>query len=573
MKRIITMLAAVFCLSSAQAQLSDGHKASDFTVTSLNGAQTINLYSWLDSGYYVYLDVSATWCGPCWNFHNSHALKDLWTTYGPGTATNNVRVIYVEGDANTTDNDMNGLTTGSQGNWMTGATYPMCNPPSASATTINNQYEIGYFPTLYVICPGNKAVKELSPSTASGWKTAAQLYAERPTTCPALITVDAKNEAVKSAAGGVNVSCDGNFGGKIVTIKNLGVSNLTSATVTAKSGATTIATQSWTGSLAPHATADVTINITGAPASIGAVTYEVTTTGDGVSANNTATGKLNYYAAAQANNASTAVVEDYQALTALPNQYGFVNDIARSYFGHYPGTNTSSMTGADGATGAKSMFVNFYGVPASQPAGTMVIGNFSNVAGSEPLHFTFDYAHALYNGNEADQLDVVWSADCGTSWNSLWSKSGTNLATAPNKTSSYIPANQSEWRKVFVDLSTANGDNVLVGFKAKSGYGNYAWIDNINIRRSGLSVSNVASTFEMVTYPNPANDAVAVKYTASEATSIVVTDVTGKVVATKTANAGNVSEIINVAELANGLYSITVATPTGVAVRKVHVTH
>jgi Secretion system C-terminal sorting domain len=574
MKRIITMLAGLFCMATAQAQLSDGHKAADFTVTSLNGAQTINLYSWLDSGYYVYLDVSATWCGPCWNFHNSHALKDLWTTYGPGTATNNVRVIYVEGDANTTDDDMNGLTTGSQGNWMTGATYPMCNPPSASATSINNNYEIGYFPTLYVICPGNKTVKELSPSaTGGGWKTAAQLYAERPTTCPTLITVDAKNDNVKSATGGVNVSCDGNFGSKIITIKNLGANNLTACTITAKSGATVLGTQSWSGTLVPYASADVTVTINGAPATVGAVTYEVTATGDGDAANNTLTGKLNYYAPASANNLANPVMEDFQALSAVPSQYGFVTDVARSYFGIYPGTGTSTMVGADGLAAGKSMFVNFYNIPTTAAAGVMVVGNYANPAGSQPLHFLFDWAHAGYNGGEADQLEVVWSADCGSTWTSAWSKTGVDLNTAPNKTSSYIPAAAAEWKKGFADLSNANGDNVLVGFRAKSGYGNYGWIDNINIRRSALGINDLGQSFTLSAYPNPANDNITVKYTANEATTLVVTDVTGKVVVTKVVNSGDVNETINVSEFANGLYSVTVATKQGTAVRKVQVVH
>lgn len=51
--------------------------APDFSVTDLDGNQ-INLYAdILDQGLIAVVDVSATWCGPCWNLHQSHALEDL----------------------------------------------------------------------------------------------------------------------------------------------------------------------------------------------------------------------------------------------------------------------------------------------------------------------------------------------------------------------------------------------------------------------------------------------------------------------------------------------------------------
>ena len=69
MKKFLLSVIALVGFYSANAQLNDGCKAENFTFTALNNNnQVCNLYAWLDSGYVVILDVSATWCGPCWTF-------------------------------------------------------------------------------------------------------------------------------------------------------------------------------------------------------------------------------------------------------------------------------------------------------------------------------------------------------------------------------------------------------------------------------------------------------------------------------------------------------------------------
>ena len=84
MKKIL--LSAILCstlfASKSIAQLPDGSIAPDFTTTDVNG-NTHNLYDYLDQGYSVVMDISATWCGPCWNYHTGGALEDLWANHGP----------------------------------------------------------------------------------------------------------------------------------------------------------------------------------------------------------------------------------------------------------------------------------------------------------------------------------------------------------------------------------------------------------------------------------------------------------------------------------------------------------
>ena len=95
MKRLL-LSALVVCISFnySSAQLANGSIAPDWTLTDVNGTAH-NLYSYLDGSYTVFLDFSAVWCGPCWGYHTSGALEDLYIHHGPSGFPNV--------DANTTN--------------------------------------------------------------------------------------------------------------------------------------------------------------------------------------------------------------------------------------------------------------------------------------------------------------------------------------------------------------------------------------------------------------------------------------------------------------------------------------
>ena len=118
MKHLYTALIALFISLSAAAQLPDGSIAPDFTATDINGDEH-NLYSLLDQGKKVIIDFSATWCPPCWGYHETGALEDIWETYGPD-GTDEVYVFFIEGDDDTNMDDLEGNTSGTMGNWIDG---------------------------------------------------------------------------------------------------------------------------------------------------------------------------------------------------------------------------------------------------------------------------------------------------------------------------------------------------------------------------------------------------------------------------------------------------------------------
>ena len=174
MKQFFLLLA--FCIlgsTTAFAQLPPGTPAPDFTVTDING-ETHHLYDLLDQGYTVYLDFFATWCAPCWSYHNSHAFKNVWDTYGP-PGTNEAFVFSIEGDANTNNACLYGpagCVGGTQGNWVDGVPYPI-----VESSSVRAQYSVNYYPTIYMICPEDKKVYETGQLNMQG------LWAQRGVRC------------------------------------------------------------------------------------------------------------------------------------------------------------------------------------------------------------------------------------------------------------------------------------------------------------------------------------------------------------------------------------------------------
>jgi Secretion system C-terminal sorting domain/SprB repeat/HYR domain len=194
-------------LGQINAQLPDGTIAPDWTETSITG-QSYNLYTMLNQGKVVYLDFSATWCGPCWNYHNTHALRDVYDVHGPA-GDNKARVFFIEGDGSTNTaclSGPSGCVGGTQGNWVAGTTYPIIDDNNENTTAA---YAIAFFPTIYGVCPMNKLVYEIGQLSAAG------LWNWQAAVCPPFMITS--NPVV------TNVLCFGQTNGAIVQTPTNGV--------------------------------------------------------------------------------------------------------------------------------------------------------------------------------------------------------------------------------------------------------------------------------------------------------------------------------------------------------------
>lgn len=142
-------------------QLPNGSDANDFTVQDINGG-TYSLFSKMGANKSACLDFSATWCAPCWSFHQSGVLEQVNNNLSAYTT-----VIFLESDWNTNTNCLygpSGCNNVTQGNWVAGTPYPIADLSSSNGAGVNNDYNIAYYPTLYVISP-DKRVWEIMVRT------------------------------------------------------------------------------------------------------------------------------------------------------------------------------------------------------------------------------------------------------------------------------------------------------------------------------------------------------------------------------------------------------------------------
>jgi PKD repeat protein len=121
-----------------------------------------------------------------------------------------------------------------------------------------------------------------------------------------------------------------------------------------------------------------------------------------------------------------------------------------------------------------------------------------NFTGYSSAQLTFDVAYAAYNATYVDGLDVAVSTDCGATWTTVYSKTGStvaagNLPTAAATTALFVPT-AAQWRTETVSLNSYIGQaNVQIAFKNIAAYGNALYVDNINISGVAAPTPPVAS--------------------------------------------------------------------------------
>lgn len=275
MKKLLLSTAFIAGISGLNAQTPAGTVVNNFTLTDINGTSH-SLFNYLDQGKMVVIDVSATWCGPCWGYHNTGALNDFYNQYGP-TGTNQAMVFFVEGDPTTTSADLNGTGTNTQGNWVAGENMPIIDLTSA-ASFENSGMSIDYFPEMYVICP-NRVILASGVAGAMGTVSNLASYLGQ---CPppASQPIDVAALSYKGSL----VHCEGPYTPK-VQIQNNGTTALTSATITITQGGNTVSTGTYSGNLATYGVA--TVNCTPIPNFMGgSLDILVATNGDVAVSNN-----------------------------------------------------------------------------------------------------------------------------------------------------------------------------------------------------------------------------------------------------------------------------------------------
>lgn len=294
----------------------------------------------------------------------------------------------------------------------------------------------------------------------------------------------------------------------VITIKNIGTDNITSLTITAKFGNGTAVVTNWTGSLAPQAVIDVTLNTMTLNAGINSNLVVYTSNPNGSVDQNTFndTGKL------------AGVV---YPLVTVPYSEGFESTtFAPANWQRYnPNTDmTWERTTAASKTGSASMYINNYDYNANGLSDWM-FSPLVPVKGKDSAFLTFQIAAATYNppdmaNNPTDTLEVLVTSDCGLTYKNVYKKWGKDLVTTGNigVDTGYVPI-ASQWRKdsVFLgDYSNGLTENIQVVFKNTTNFENNIYIDDINIYVKDVN-PNLKRKGVMIN-PNPFKDKFVLEY-------------------------------------------------------------
>jgi hypothetical protein len=384
---------------------------------------------------------------------------------------------------------------------------------------------------------------------------------------PVLVTNDATASAITGLPNGLTCSTTIN---PTFVLENAGSATLTSCTINYQVDNNPAQTMPWTGSLASAGTTNValgSINVSGG----GTHTLSVwpTMPNNMTDYNNAADTKVGTFLIMGTPIASP-LQEGYVSTTFPPTGWGIINAD-----GDAPTWTRRSSTNCGGfAQSSNSAKMDFY----SAPAGTvdeMVAVNI-NMTTASSTTMSFAVAYCQYS-TESDQLDVMVSTDCGATWSNVFSKAGSTLSTKTAQTAAFTPNAASQWRWEYVDLSAyGSATNLIIKFVATSDYGNNLYIDDINLGTVGIAENNNVSNVNI--YPNPfdQNATIGINLSASEEVVVNVYNMTGELVLSQnhgTLAAGQHNIALNGANLADGMYFVTVRAGETTVTNKVSVSH
>ncbi|MCX7863141.1 MAG: T9SS type A sorting domain-containing protein [Bacteroidales bacterium] len=547
MKKFFIFLTINFLVLSVKAQLPNGDIAPNWTLKDING-NNHTLYNYLDQGKRVVIDFSAVWCNPCWSYHTSGALKTLYNQYGPnGTVNQTMMVFFIEGDEGTIA-QLNG-GSGSVGNWVQGTPYPIiatCPPPDGNGSQVSTAYNISYFPTVYTVCP-DRTIYE------SGQKTAAQHYTFANSTCAPLTTTNNDVKAFKLTTPNY-VYCGGSFTPTLI-VQNYGNANLTSFTINVLVDGNVTQTTQWTGNLARYETANIVLNaISGLSDGQHTISVELSNpnnANDENPANNTISKTVTFMNTPYA----LPLTQSFSGNTFPPTGYDVIDATNDGY--KWKRSSTA------GYNGAGSMYIDFYNISSGNYDDFIFpLVSFNNISNPQ---LTFYIAHRRYSASYSDKLQVDVSTNCGQSWTQKWMKSGAQLATNSSYlTSEYTSPASTDWRQETVDLSSYQGmSNILIRFRATSGYGNNCFVDEINLTgTSDNNIINIDGSIEI--YPNPTNNNFFI--INAEHSNIEILDITGKVIYTQPIY--DSVQQINIENICNGTYFVRIMNNDQITIKK-----
>ncbi len=339
-----------------------------------------------------------------------------------------------------------------------------------------------------------------------------------------------------------------------ISIKNNGVNAITAMTITPVLDGVPGADVFWTGSLAPTATTSVIMNMINTSAGAHTYSYNISgvSGGDVVSSNNTK--KMLFIT--PTSSFVGPVTEGFVNTTFPPTNWALFN--------LDNGVNTFTRSTLAGAYGTSFESMLFQVNSITNGDIDEIYLPPTDLTGFSAPEIKFDISYCQISTTSKDSLKVKVSADCGNTWNTVYSNGGSTMATAPpNNTTFFVPT-AAQWSTTVIPLTSyANAPQLLVKFWGRSNVGNRLFLDNINLQQnSPTAIKNTdAADLAFEVYPNPTNDETTVFVRADGVADVkvTVTNSIGQLVYNKEhkLNAGSNNVSLDCKNLAAGIYIVT----------------
>ncbi|HEU0228053.1 MAG TPA: M43 family zinc metalloprotease [Arachidicoccus soli] len=191
---------------------------------------------------------------------------------------------------------------------------------------------------------------------------------------------------------------------------------------------------------------------------------------------------------------------------------GFSNMSSSTWGVDNPGNNAAfEITNSAAYMGSKSAVLNNFGQPAGgEDALLSPPVDLSSVTAAEGATLTFRYAYRKRSTSNKEDLQVMFTNDCGHTWQTRYIVTSSAFGNA-TASSSWAPSSQSDWVTVNVTNITSEFwvSDFRVKFDFQSDGGNNLYLDNINIYKgdaSHLAVIENEAIKGLSIYPNPATN-------------------------------------------------------------------
>lgn len=346
----------------------------------------------------------------------------------------------------------------------------------------------------------------------------------------------------------------------VINVENKEISTVTSMDIEYSVDNGTPVVYNWTGSIPQGSTANISLPAVTLGAQ-GGHTYEANIT--------------------NVNGAADIIVSNNNVTTqlgvAVPSSPTFTQDFAPTTFppANWINMNPDNLVGwsraaASTPSGSGSAKIDFYNSPPTS-VDQMYPLQPVDLTGAVAATLTFSVAHQRYSAGLSDKIEIFASSDCGVTWTSIWMKAGANLATvATFNTNSYTPT-AAQWRAESINLTNyLNQPNVWFTFKATSGYGNNAYIDNINVNiLTGINETVNDKLFTVYPIPSAGKVTLSLDNISTPEIMVSVAAVDGKIV--RDAEVMNAAKEIqlDLSNLENGSYFVRINSGNETSVKKI----